>query len=352
MQKKKLAPRCQLFYTHMPGSSYGGAQLPLSPLEMGVRTKLQEHVHRLAVEIGDRNVFRYAALLESACYIEEAFQGNGWSTRRQEFDVEGKRVCNIEATVVAAPRGNHIVVVGAHYDTVLGSPGANDNASGVAAVLELARLLRHHPFVHSLRLVAFVNEEPPFFRTRLMGSCVYAHSLRQRRENAVAMLSIETIGCYSSVHGSQKYPFPFGLFYPSAGNFIGFVGNPASRSLVRHCVGTFRDHTSFPSEGLAAPAWVMGVGWSDHWAFWKEGYQAVMVTDTALFRYPHYHSAYDMPHALDFASMARVVVGLSHVAGDLVASDHQADERRSADMATRWDGTERSPHRPRQTGGR
>jgi hypothetical protein len=131
------------------------------------------------------------------------------------------------------------------------------------------------------------------------------------------MLSIETIGAYSNTMGSQKYPFPFGLFYPPVANFIGFVGNMASRTLVRECIASFRRHAKFPSEGLAAPGWMMGIGWSDHWSFWKEGYRAVMVTDTALFRYPHYHLGSDTFDKLDFASMARVVAGLRGMVCDL-----------------------------------
>ena len=165
----------------------------------------------------------------------------------------------------------------------------------------------------TVRLVAFVNEEPPFCHTDLMGSRVYARRCRARDENVVAMLSLETIGFYVDEPGSQKYPFPFSLFYPDTGNFVGFVGNLGSRSLTRRSIRAFRESTDFPSEGLAAPGWIPGIGWSDHWSFWQEGYPGVMITDTAPFRYPHYHTPQDTPDRIDYDRFARVVMGVSGV---------------------------------------
>ena len=150
-----------------------------------------------------------------------------------------------------------------------------------------------------------------------MGSLVYAIRSRQRGENITAMLSLETIGYYSDEQGSQAYPFPFNAFYPRKGNFIGFVGNLSSRSLVRRAIGTFRQTTDFPSEGAAAPGSLTGIGWSDHWSFWQEGYRAIMITDTAPFRYIHYHEISDRPAHLDYDRMARVVSGLSNVIVEL-----------------------------------
>jgi hypothetical protein len=180
-------------------------------------------------------------------------------------------------------------------------------------VLELARLLAGQQLARTVRFVAFVNEEAPFFQTDAMGSWVYARRSRARGEQIVAMLAIETIGFYSDVVGSQHYPFPFGLLYPHTGNFIGFVGNIASRTLVHRSLAAFRQHTPFPSEGVAAPCWMTGIGWSDHWAFWQEGYPGVMVTDTALFRYAPYHTRADTPDRVNYERMARVVAGLARV---------------------------------------
>ncbi len=304
----------------MPKSSYTGPFQPLSEDEVQVRDRLERHVSMLAGEIGERNIWHPQGLEASVDYIEKVLGDLGYQVEMQEYKVEGKPVANLEAERIGTSLAGEIVVVGAHYDSVFGTPGANDNASGVAGLLEIARLLATEELSRTVRFVAFVNEEPPFFLTGDMGSRVYASRSRRRGEDIVAMLSIETIGYYSEVSGSQHYPFPFSYFYPSTANFIGFVGNFSSRRLVRRAIGTFREHTRFPSEGLAAPEWVTGVGWSDHWAFWQEGYPAIMVTDTALFRYDHYHTPQDTPDKLDYARTARVVSGLTRVVADLAGS--------------------------------
>jgi Zn-dependent M28 family amino/carboxypeptidase len=304
----------------LPGRSHSGPQTPLTEHELEIRDIFRKHVQVLAGDIGERTVFRFSALEASAQYIEQEFKTHGYAVSSQEFEAGGKVVKNLEVEVRGASTSEEIVVVGAHYYSVPGSPGANDNGSGVAAVLEFARLLARNQLPRAVRLVTFVNEEPPFFRTRHMGSLVYARRSRKQGDKITAMLSIETIGCYSNHMGSQKYPFPFSLFYPDTGNFIGFVGNTASRSLVHRCIGSFRRHTPFPSEGLAAPGWITGLGWSDHWAFWQEGYPAVMITDTAPFRYTHYHTAQDTPDKVNYTATARVVAGLERLVVDL-ASD-------------------------------
>ena len=207
-----------------------------------------------------------------------------------------------------------IILVGAHYDSVYGSPGANDNGSGVAALLALAHRLAGRPNEKTLRIVAFVNEEPGYFQTPQMGSFVYASRSREHGDQIEAMISLETIGYFSSQSGSQKYPVPgLALIYPRTGNFIGFVSNVGSRSLLRNVIGDFRREAQIPSEGGALPAMVPGVGWSDQWSFWQHGYPGIMVTDTAPFRYPYYHSAGDTPDKLDYDSMTRVVAGMEKV---------------------------------------
>ena len=304
----------------MPKHSYSGPFQPLSGDEVLVRDRLRKHVTTLAGEIGERNIWHARGLEASAEYIEKALIDAGYRVDRQEFTVEGTTVANLEAERAGTSLSEEIVIVGAHYDSVIGCPGANDNASGVAGLLEIARLLATEELSRTVRFVAFVNEEPPFFLTTDMGSRVYAARSRQRRENVVAMLSIETIGYYSEEPGSQHYPFPFSFFYPTTANFIGFVANVSSRRLVRRAIGTFRAQTQFPSEGLVAPEWVTGVGWSDHWSFWKQGYPAILITDTALFRYDHYHTPQDTPEKLDYARTARVVTGLTRVVADLAGS--------------------------------
>lgn len=211
-----------------------------------------------------------------------------------------------------------MVVVGAHYDTCYDTPGADDNATGVAALLELARALREVELRRTLRLVAFVAEEPPHFGTDDMGSRRYAALCRERGDRVVAMLCLETLGYYSSAPGSQRYPAPLDLLYPDTGDFVAFVGNLRSRGLVRRAIGAFREAAVAPSEGIAAPALLPGIAWSDHWSFWREGFPAVMVTDTAPFRNPNYHGGADLPGSLDLERLALVVLGLERVLRELV----------------------------------
>jgi len=270
--------------------------------------RLRDHVAVLADDIGERNIGRPENLEAAARYIENTWEKQGFRTDRQEYTVRNARVRNVEIEI--AGKKPEIVVIGAHYDSAPGTPGANDNASGVAALLELSRLFAGQRPVKTIRMVAFVNEEPPFYYTRHMGSRVYARRAYQRGEKIVAMLSLETIGYYDDAKGSQRYPFPFSLFYPDTANFIGFVGNLGSRRLVKEALHAFRRHSSFPSYGLAAPGLLTGIGWSDHWSFWQEGYEAIMVTDTALFRYVFYHTREDTTDRLDYPRMTLVVEGL------------------------------------------
>lgn len=308
------------YVIRMPGHSYTRPLPPLTAAEDEVRQRLARHVWTLAGTIGERNLWRYEALVAAARYVESTLRDLGYDVATQGFAVGGKTVENLEAVLPGVSRAEEIIVVGGHYDSVPGGPGANDNATGVAAVLELARLLAVQRLARTVRFVAFVNEEMPFFQTDGMGSWVYARRARSRGEHIVAMLSLETMGCYSDAIGSQQYPFPLGFFYPRTGNFIGFVGNTASRRLVHRSIAAFRQHTAFPSEGTAAPGWLTGVGWSDHWAFWREGYAAIMVTDTALFRYAPYHTPQDTPDKIDYDRTARVVVGLARVVAELAGA--------------------------------
>jgi Zn-dependent M28 family amino/carboxypeptidase len=245
----------------------------------------------------------------------------GYAVVEQTYTVGGQPLSNLEAQLIGSDNTAGQAVIGAHYDNVEGTVGADDNASGVAAALELARLLRTSKLRRTVRFVFFVNEEPPYFQTEQMGSLVYARNLRRDGVRVEAMISLETIGFYSDAPGSQKYPPGLNLFYPSRGDFVAFVGNPESRDLLRRAVRTFRESAQFPSEGIAAPASWPGIGWSDHWSFWQEGYPAIMITDTAPFRYPYYHTALDTVDKIDFEKMARVVDGMRNVVASL------ADER-------------------------
>lgn len=302
----------------MLGESFRGPLPALSADEAALKDKLARNVEILAGRIGERNVFLPEKLAAAAEFIKREFTEAGYEVRGQDYQVGGVMCSNIEVEIPGTGRPDEIVVIGAHYDSVAGSAGANDNASGVAATLALAQRFSGKKTLRTLRFVAFVNEEPPFFQTGQMGSVIYAERCRKGGENIVAMLSLETIGYYTDAPGSQKYPPPFSLFYPSTGNFVGFVGNFSSRPLVRKVVSIFRRSTSFPSEGAAIPDFITGVGWSDHWAFYRAGYPALMVTDTGPFRYPYYHDSQDTPEKVDYDRMARVVAGLEKVVGQLV----------------------------------
>lgn len=300
----------------MPGRSHRGRLPELAEADRAAAGAMRATVEELAGTIGERNVQRYEALLLAERTLAKAFEKQGYVVDRQSFSV-GATVGNL--AVETPHEAREIVVVGAHYDSAIGAPGADDNGSGVAALLELSRRFAGKKTSRAVRFVAFVNEEPPWFQNPGMGSRAYARRCRERGDAVVAMLSLETMGYFRDDDGTQRYPPPMSAFYPSRGDFIGFVGDVGSRELVRRVVGTFRASAAFPSEGAALPAAIPGVGWSDQWAFWQEGYPGVMVTDTAPFRYPYYHTREDTPDKLDYERLARVVAGLEVVIADLAA---------------------------------
>jgi Zn-dependent M28 family amino/carboxypeptidase len=271
---------------------------------------LRAHVHELAGRIGERNVFRSPALHAAEDYIRRQWQTLDYEVETQPYEVQNTACANLEITLPGTELADEIILIGAHYDTVRGSPGADDNASGVAALLELSRLLRNSPRRRSLRFVAFVNEEPPFFLTRKQGSMRYARQARRRRDNIRFMISLEMLGYYRSEPGSQKYPPLFRHFFPNRGDFIGFVSNLRSRKIMRRLVGAFKASSDFPAEHLATFAWVPGVSLSDHLPFWLQRYRALMITDTAFYRNPYYHTAMDTPKTLDYERFAAVTRGL------------------------------------------
>jgi hypothetical protein len=304
-----------VFGVRMPGHNLSTAAA-LNDAEKALRAELIADVKTLAGDIGERNLNRYPQLQAATDLIEGSLARAGLTPRRDSYDLRGRACHNIEVEIHGARP--ETLVVGAHYDSVSGSPGANDNASGVAGLLALARRFAGKPCGQTLRFVAFVNEEPPYFQTDEMGSFVYARRCNERGDKISAMISLETIGYFSDAPGSQTYPSPgLGLFYPSKGNFIGFAGNTSSRALLRAAVSAFKKERKLPCEGAALPAVIPGIGWSDQWSFWECGYPAIMVTDTAPFRYPHYHSSTDTPDKLDYDRFALVVSGMEKVIAEL-----------------------------------
>ena len=272
--------------------------------------RLRTHVERLAGAIGERNVFVPEALRRAAAYIEAEWGTLGYGVERIEYDVSGIRCANLVATRKGSTRRSEMLLLGAHYDSVIGSPGANDNASGVAALLEISRMFQALEPALTVRFVAFVNEEPPFFWTGQRGSMVYAQAARRRGDDIRLMASLETIGCYSSQPGSQRYPPMFRFFYPDRGNFIGIVSDFRSRTAMRRLAAAFRAQSDFPLQTVSTFRFIPGVAWSDHYSFWRQGYPAVMVTDTAFYRYRHYHASTDTPDKLAYAELAQVTLGL------------------------------------------
>ncbi|MEA5468665.1 M28 family peptidase, partial [Spirulina sp. 06S082] len=309
----------------MPGKSYRGELPPLTAYEEQLKIDLQQNLEQLSGDIGEHNYYLYDNLQAAEKFLVSSLESSGYKVNLHGYntqDISDRHFNNIEVEIPGTDKADEIIVIGAHYDSVLGSPGANDNGSGAVAILALAQAFseQKQTLSRTLRLVEFVNEEPPFFWTDDMGSLVYARKCRDRKENIVGMLSLETMGYYSEKPGSQQYPLGLlNLVYPITGNFIAFIGNMSSSQLVKQVIRSFRTQTQFPSEGATLPDSISGVGWSDHWSFWQVGYPALMVTDTAPFRYPYYHSSEDTPDKVNYEYLARVVAGLERVILELAS---------------------------------
>lgn len=302
----------------MPGQSLQEPPPSLTEEQRELSRRLSGHVRVLAEEIGERHHNRMDELNRAADYIYERFRDMGYVPAVRQF---GDRLFrNIVVELHGRDKREEVIVIGAHYDTTWMTPGADDNASGVAALLELAREFRDRRFPRSVRFIAFANEEEPFYGTEDMGSRVSAGRSRERNEKIVAMFSLEMLGYYSLEPGSQRYPETIRRFYPDKGNFIAFVSNLQSSALMRHAVGIFREQAAFPSEGMAAPEWLVpDIRRSDNAAYWHYGYPAVMITDTANYRNNGYHNVGDTHGSLDYDNMARVVEGLGGMLRGLAA---------------------------------
>lgn len=282
------------------------------------REDLERYLNVIAGDIGERNTGTHDNLRAAAFWIESTMGPNnmGYPVRKQRYQAGGKEVWNVIVELPGTSRSDEIVVIGAHYDTVPGCPGANDNGTGVAALLSLANAFSGSKNARTLRFVAFVNEEPPFFQTDQMGSLVYARSLRNDGVEVVAMLALETIGHFSDEPGSQKSPPGLEGELPGKGDFIALVGDAKSRGILDSALAAYEESgagASVPIVGGVFPLEVAGVGWSDHWSFWEAGYPALMLTDTAPYRYPHYHKPTDTPDRIDFERFTEVVKGMQSV---------------------------------------
>jgi len=297
-------------YVKMPGRSFKGQPAHFSHEEVALRSALQNHVQVLSGDIGVRHHDLGESLDASAAYIRSSFEKLGYTPRLERFEFGGHVMHNVEVLIPGKKKTRKYLVIGAHYDTVLTTGGADDNASGVAALIELARLLKDCQPDYTICFVAYANEENNGGAWTEMGSFTHAKGLKASGVEVVGMLSLEMLGYFDQAEGSQKYPFPFNLFYPTSGDFIGFVGNTRSADFVRACVKEFRRSACIASEGVAAPDRFSDIARSDHWSYWQQGYPALMVTDTSNFRNPYLHTMQDTPASLNFTAMTRVVKGL------------------------------------------
>ena len=294
---------------------------PLGDADRATALDLERHIRCVASQ--PHNLEHPAALEASARYIETSLIRFGLDPKSQIFDVDGHSVRNIEVVwgLPAQDPNAGTLVIGAHYDSAGDSPGANDNGTGVAALLEIAAALAQTPPVcaRPLRLVFFVNEEAPYGKTADMGALRHAERLKAQDEKILGMIALETLGYFSEVPGSQKLPFPFNLIYPSRGNFVAFIGLPGSRTFLRSAVKAFRAVSDFPSTGSLVPGFIEGADLSDHWAYHHTGFPAMMITDTAPYRNPFYHQAHDTPDTVDYVSLARISKGIELTVRKLVA---------------------------------
>lgn len=271
---------------------------------------LHQDVHVLASQIGERNTAMYRNLERAAAFIHENLASAGVPVSRQTYTVDGQACHNVVGELAGIGDPHEVVVIGAHYDSVRGGPGANDNASGIAVLLALARAFAVSRLSRTLRFVAFVNEEPPYIRTKHMGSLVYARACRDRRDHIAAMVSLETLGCFPSFDPPAYDPWPAKLLRPLQGEFLALVSNFHSRWLAKDVARTFRGASDLPARAVALPGFLPAVRSSDHWSFWQCGYPAIMATDTAPFRYPFYHTRYDTADKLSYRAIAEIVTGL------------------------------------------
>jgi hypothetical protein len=298
---------------------------------------LRADVGVLASQIGERNCFRPNRLEAAAAWIESQLTAIGLAPQRLPCPVPPGApyhcgpctAWNLEAEKRGAELAHEVVIVGAHYDSKVatprwysagtplphqpGTPGANDNASGVAALLALARALADVPTRRTVRFVAFANEEPPFFQRPAMGSRLYARACaRDRSSRIVGAVIAETLGCYSTQgRRTKRIPGAELLGLPDRPDYVAFLANWPSRFLMRAGASAFRRHASIAVRTVALPDFWGLAGWSDDWSFGREGIPAFAVTDTAFLRSDHYHELTDTPDRLDFEPFAEVVAGLA-----------------------------------------
>jgi hypothetical protein len=284
---------------------------------------LEKDVRVLSEQIGERNMFKSGTMHQSVEWLENRIHQIGFRSEKHIYEIhggqfDGYKAVNLIAELTGSNHPDKIVVIGAHYDSVYGSPGANDNASAVAVLLALIGYFYEKPQSHTIRFLFFANEEPPFFHTDQMGSFAYASECHQNHEHITAMIALDGLGYFNDQSGSQRYPLPgLGFKYSDKADFIGFVTRLKDKPLLKQVTSAFTTRDLIPIESAALPGFIPGVFWSDHWSFWQHGYPALMVTDTLVFRDPEYHLPGDTPDRLNYKNMARITKGLIDVITEL-----------------------------------
>lgn len=288
----------------------GPPDMQIPDAGLPVEDRLRGHVVTLAESIGSRGLARPDALAQAIDFLTSELEGMGYTVETEAYPVGDAMATNLYVEVPGTERPAERVVIGAHYDSVPSTPGADDNASGVAAGLELARAFANRPQPQTVRFVFFANEEPPYFQTDSMGSLVHARGLAAADAAVSVMVSLEMLGYYSDEPDSQEVPLGLAGLFPDTGNFLAFVSDVQSSGQLDAAHAAFMGASGFPAEKLAAPGNLPEAGFSDHWSFWQAGYRALMITDTAFFRNPHYHEPTDTVDTLDYARFGLLFEGL------------------------------------------
>ena len=273
---------------------------------------LKRHVNYLTDEIGERHIRKHLALHKAANYISQQWTMMGYDVDHQPFTAKGVKCENLEITKIGKDKPDDIVLICAHYDTAKDCPGANDNASGIAAMLEIARYFTHTTPSCTVRFVALANEKPPFYGTEKSGSWVYAHKASHHRDKIRAAIILESLGYYSNSNSSQLYPPLMSMFHPKQGNFLAMASNLGSNSTMRRFEKCFKRHSKFRIETMVMQNFLPWVKWSDSSPFWLNGYNAFMISDTAQYRYPFYDSGRDTAEKIDYQSLTFITRGLRH----------------------------------------
>jgi Zn-dependent M28 family amino/carboxypeptidase len=276
-----------------------------------MQERLKNIVYEISENIGERNLWKYENLKKCADYIKDYLKNLGYEVNIFNYKIENKEFENIY--VLKEGEEDIFIVLGSHYDTVLNSKGADDNASGVAVNLLSAEILKNENLKYGIIFCFFPNEEPPFFKTDLMGSYIFAKFLKKQKYKIEGMICLESIGYFTEEKNSQEYPFPFFKNkYGDRGNFIATVGNLKSKDFVKRVSEGIKKFSEITSHHLfSSPLIVPGIDFSDNWSFYENGFRACMITDTAFYRNPYYHTSFDTYDKLDYKKIEEILKGLT-----------------------------------------